>query len=85
MFEYYRGIKDYYRGMFEYYRGIQEQNRDMFEYYRGMKEKINTKKSNLKQICIKSNSKTVKVSLYSLQIKRKKVETLVLRTQRVQR
>ena len=52
MFEYYRGIKDYYRGMFEYYRGIQEQNRDMFEYYRGMKEKINTKKSNLKQICI---------------------------------
>ena len=52
--------------MFEYYRGMKKWCRDMFEYYRGMKEKINTKKSNLKQICTKSNSKTIKVSLYSL-------------------
>ena len=73
MFEYYRGIKDYYRGMFEYYRGIQEQNRDMFEYYRGMKEKINTKKSNLKQICIKSNSKTIKVSFYRSKERKQKL------------
>ena len=71
MFEYYRGMKEQYRDMFEYYRGMKKWCRDMFEYYRGMKEKINTKKSNLKQICTKSYSKTIKVSLYSLQIKRK--------------